>query len=205
MKYVIYDTETTGLTGNDEVVEFGAIVTDENLNAKKAYKFYSFTQVPFSEQAQKITGLTPTIVRDLSNGKVFEDNWCRLPFVGDKDIVWVSYSTNGFDERLINQTLYNNGLPKYDFGKRRKTIVRGSGGYVFDVYAAIKYKVNNGKDKKLEQVLNGIGIPESNLNKIYHSVGIDDCTFHDALYDACSLYIILYSYRERLGICSTQI
>ena len=44
-KIVVYDTETTGLTKSDEVIQFSAIVMNDTLYTESLVNFYCNTQV----------------------------------------------------------------------------------------------------------------------------------------------------------------
>lgn len=198
MKYVIYDVESTGLTRNDEVIEFGCFVANNEFIPVDAHKFFCYTQVPISEGAKKVNGLSAARVHALSGGKTFEDNFLALPFINDKDLVWVSYSNGGFDERLVNQTLKNNGLDKYPFGKR-ECYFKQQPGYVFDAYNALVSRVFNGRAMKLGQTMVTTGLTEEKMDLLFEKVVAQPVGFHDALYDAFVLWYVVNHYKERLS------
>jgi len=120
VRYVIFDVETTGLMKTDEVIQFGALVAGSDFRPEYPVNFYCYTQEPISPGAAKANGMNKKKLMELSGGKSFEDSWLELPFVkdGGNDTIWVSYSSGGFDTRLINQTLSQNGLPRMKFGNR---------------------------------------------------------------------------------------
>lgn len=198
MKYIIYDIESTGFLKRDEVIEFGCIVADERFVPKGYYRFYCYTQVPIAPGAAKVNGLSASKLMELSDGDTFEDMFFKLPFVKDKDLVWVSYSRGGFDERLINQTLRNNGLPAYGFGERKRFFQKDPG-YVLDAYAALQTRVFDGKSKKLAQALLELGISERQFDEYFYKVTGHKATFHEALYDSLVLWYVVNHYRKRLS------
>lgn len=199
MKYVIYDTETTGLTRSDEVVQFGAIVTDEKFVPQKAVSFYCYSQVPISEGARKVTGLDAKTVHELSGGATFEDRFLNLSFVNDKDVVWISYSANGFDERLVNQTLKNNGLSEHKFGEKKLYFTDSDKQYTLDAFNAIRLRVFNGKVQKLGQMAAALGYSEEKIDELFKRVIKGNGKFHDALYDSFVLWLVVNKCKERLN------
>lgn len=200
MRLVFYDLETTGLTRRDEPIQFGAIVTDEKLIPRNFCSFYCETQVPISQGSYAVHGITKELLHSLAGGKTFEDKFFELPFVkNDKETVWCSYSTSGFDERLVNQALLNNGLEKYDFGPTTKSLDTISGKCLFKVYDTLRVRKSHGKDKKLMQYVFETGITEDAFNKLYTLMTHEDGKFHDALFDAFALWYIVYQNKELLG------
>ena len=70
--------------------------------------------MPISAGAFSTHGIDKAKLFQLSEKKVFEDNWLEfIESLQGNNIIWVSWSQGGFDERLINQTLANNGLEDY--------------------------------------------------------------------------------------------
>ena len=197
MKYVFYDVETTGLTGRDEVIQFGAIIADENLLPRAWEVFYCDTQVPIHKDAQKLHEIDAKTLHTLSNGQTFEDRFFKLPFVNTEDVVWISYSNGGFDERLITQTLRNNGLPKYNFGKKVNYLPKG-GGFLYNAYEGIRVRVNNGKPYKLGQLVSQLRLTGDGADSMFLKLVGRDASFHDALYDAFCLWLVVYNYKELL-------
>lgn len=202
MHYVFYDTETTGLTRIDEVIQVGGIITDEQLYIIDRFMFYCYTQVPISKGAKAQHGITASELIHLSDGKTFEDYWYNLPIVRNKNVTWVSYSTNGFDERMINQTLTHNGLPSFDFGKKVNYLDnRRNGIYNFDAMLALKSRCCHGHNKKLSQLVSSLPLSIGEIDKRFIRVaGNLPCKYHDALYDAFSLWLVVFCCRKRLGL-----
>ncbi len=61
-KYVILDTETTGVGENDRVIQLGYIVLGAK-NVEVHNEFYS-SDVPISFGAMEIHGITPDMIQD---------------------------------------------------------------------------------------------------------------------------------------------
>lgn len=205
MRYIFYDTETTGLKRSDEVIEFGAIVADENLNAVAYENFYCYTQVPLQEDVIQIHGIDAGLLWKLSGGKTFEDNFYDLPFLKEEDLVWVSYSTGKFDERMINQTLKNNGLPAYDFGSSISNLSKTvKGVHLFEAYPMLKNRCFNGKNKKLGvAVRDSVSSDDDKIRHLFTKVtGLQDskAAYHGALFDAFCLYLLILRHARELGL-----
>ena len=198
MKYVFYDTETTGLTKRDEVIQFGAVIADENLKIMGKVSFYCYTQVPVKDAAYKVHGINGKRLYELSGGQTFEDCFLNMPLFKETDIVWVSYSTNGFDERMVNNTLTNNGLEKYDFGTEEKYFGQFTAGrHWFDACHAVANRCNGGKIRKLSQLVEMYGVAGK---EEYHKKLFEySASFHDATYDAFMLWAVIYLNRKLLG------
>lgn len=204
MEYFIYDTETTGLTRSDEIIQLAGLLVDDNLNLLKAIDFYCYTQVAISKSATQVHGITSTALRKLSDGKTFEDYFYESELSKKKNLTWISFSTNGFDERMINQTLKNNGLPAYDFGPEIKYFgAEKVGVHRFNAYAFLKNRCFNGKNAKLTQMI--ACTPYANtldslFAKVFHDDAAKHLQFHDALYDSFALWVLLSHFKSRLGI-----
>lgn len=204
MKYLIYDLETTGLMQSDEAIQFGGVLTDENLRIERAYNFYGYTQVPISQKAQDVHGISKTMLRKLSGGKTFEDCFYDASFQKEKDLTWVSFSTNGFDERMINQTLKHNGLSEYNFGSKLSYFgAEGLGIHHLDAYTCLRSRIFHGRNQRLSQIVATLpytaekvqAVFENNFSNIAYNTA-----FHDALYDSFCLWLVLAHYKSRLGV-----
>lgn len=200
MKYFIFDTETTGLSAADEVVQLSGFLTDEKLNPIRVVNFYCFTQVPVSPGASRVNNLNTTVLHELSGGKTFEDQWLELDFIHDPDLVWVSYSTSGFDIRAINNTLIHNGLPAHNFGTEMKVLNQYKNGvYTYNAYKNIKSRAFVGVNNKLETVAKSLPFTKDQLDTIFKRIVGDNITrYHDALYDSFVLLMILKYYEKML-------
>lgn len=208
MKYLIYDLETTGLLRTDEAIQFGGILTNDKLSIEKAYNFYGYTQVPIAEKAEAAHGISKTLLHRWSNGKTFEDGFYESSFLQEKDLTWISFSTNGFDERMLNQTLTHNGLPAYDFGSKIAYLgAESSGIHNFDAYGALRRRVFNGRNQRLSQIVNTLPYTTERIQQIFEKKFVNisnNVAFHDALYDSYCLWLVLSFYKSRLGLDGLQ-
>lgn len=110
MKFVIFDTETTGLNG--EAIQMAMIVLDENLKIESFDSFYCDTDCVIEKGATNVHGLTNEMVHKLSGGKYFEDyvlgnpRYKKLFF--EEDVVFPGYNVL-FDLKIVNNSLINTG------------------------------------------------------------------------------------------------
>lgn len=214
MYFNIFDTETTGLGSSDEVVQFSSILVrtltaeeitsgkNENsyLKPVKFYNFYCATAKKSCEKALQVHGLTQEILAELSNGETFEDNF--IPMVAQIDAYkpcWVSYNIK-FDTRLVNQTLTNNGLKPYNFGKKLSVIHDMNAVSNFCLLDALT--VLSGKRRSLSQQLQTIMSEEqltTTFNKFARYCRIDpEQSYHNAIFDTFCAYLLFDKYYIRL-------
>lgn len=117
MNFVFYDTETTGIsTSFDQILQFAAILTDDNLKELDRYEIRCRLEphvVP-SAVALRVTGMTIERITDASLPSHYEmvcdlkdrlSAWCPATFVG--------WNTMQFDEHLLRQAFYKCLHPPY--------------------------------------------------------------------------------------------
>jgi exodeoxyribonuclease-1 len=117
MTFVFYDTETTGTdTSFDQIVQFGAIRTDDEMNELERFEVRCrlLPHVIPAPRALLTTGATPAILTDQSLPSHYEatcqiadklESWSHATFIG--------YNSMQFDERLLRQAFYQNLKPIY--------------------------------------------------------------------------------------------
>jgi hypothetical protein len=201
MNYAVFDCETTGVTQKDEVVQFSALLLDDEMKLQKVYNCFCYTQVPFNHEASTITGLTAEKVHELSGGKFFEDFYCASDLFQIPDLVWCGW--NGvFDKNAINNTLTHNGLDAHDFGQEIRRLGKTSGVYYFDVMKL--YSSLNGIDyyEKLSACVRKMKYSQGKLDSMYQKLlrisGMDSSIkFHNALYDSMITWLYLAANRKR--------
>lgn len=203
MLYVIIDTETTGLYSKDEVIQFAAIICDEKYVIHRIVNFYCDTAHPINEKAQAVHGIDFEKLHKLSEGLTFEDQF--LPFLKSlegEDVVWIEWSTNGFDMRMINQTLAKYKLQKTDFGKGINTLGEIPGIHHYNLLHGICNVFYGGHSRQL-----GIACSEllkhstEQIDELYEKyIKMFDIRTgkHNADYDAFLCYLLLISYGNRL-------
>ena len=133
MKYFLYDVETTGFTRRDEVIQFSGYLLDDNLRNEHIINFYAYTQIESNPDALKVHHLDKKLLWELSQGKTFEEQIFQYEFLFDeKDITFVGYNIP-FDNRLVNQTLKNNGYEPFNFGSKVTALTKSEGRHYFDL------------------------------------------------------------------------
>ena len=117
MAFVFYDTETTGTdTAFDQIVQFGAIRTDDDLNELDRYEIRCrlAPHIVPAPGALKVTQVTPSMLTDPSLPSHFEamqlihakmKEWSPAIFLG--------YNSISFDENLMRQAFYQTLQPIY--------------------------------------------------------------------------------------------
>ena len=117
MAFVFYDTETTGTDmAFDQILQFGAIRTDDDLNEIDRFEIRCRLQphiVP-APMALKVTGITPRMLLDPALPSHYQamrqvhaklSDWSPSIFVG--------YNSISFDENLLRQAFYQTLQPIY--------------------------------------------------------------------------------------------
>ena len=117
MDFVFYDTETTGSnTSFDQILQFGAICTDAELNELDRFEICCrlLPWVVPSPGALKVTGISPALLEDPTLPSHFEmmgkierklKSWSPAIFVG--------YNSIAFDENLLRQSFFQTLHPPY--------------------------------------------------------------------------------------------
>jgi len=117
MAFVFYDTETTGLdTTFDQILQFGAIRTDENLNEIDRFEIRCrlLPHVVPAPMALKVTGIATENLTDRALPSHYDamrqvhaklSDWSPSVFVG--------YNSISFDENLLRQAFYQTLQPIY--------------------------------------------------------------------------------------------
>ncbi len=117
MNYIFYDTETTGLdTTFDQILQFAAILTDENLKELDRFEVRCqlHPHVVPSPGALLATRVTPATLTDPRLPTHFE----MMRVIGDKLRAWspailTGYHSLSFDETLLRQAFYQTLQPVY--------------------------------------------------------------------------------------------
>jgi len=114
--FIFYDTETTGLTaGFDQILQFAAIVTDDDLNAIEEINLRCRLQrhvVP-SPGAFVITGVRPSEVAaaNLSHYEMIRK--IRAVIERYTPAIIVGYNSISYDEAMLRQAFYQTLNPVY--------------------------------------------------------------------------------------------
>lgn len=224
MKFFIFDTEGTGLTNKDEVIEFSGILTGDSINDfQDAIDFYAMTSVPIHPKALEVHGIDRKTLYERSGGKYFETQFNDiLPKI--KDCSFVGYNVS-FDTRLVNSTLQHCNLPNFRFPQISKCLYRDRQ-VTFDVMSActiaegrkfngkLQNQMTNDRVKlflldlmhkcgRYQLCYSSSSLPDEDVHKILNelfcvvcrSAGLNaESKFHSSLFDAFCTWILLCTY-----------
>ncbi|MCG8594181.1 MAG: exodeoxyribonuclease I [Kiloniellales bacterium] len=117
MSFVFYDTETTGTnTAFDQILQFGAIKTDHDLNELERFEIRCrlLPYVVPAPGAMRVTGVT---VEHLTN-PALPSHYEMVRMIMAKMAEWspaifIGHNSLGFDEHLLRQALYKTLHPPY--------------------------------------------------------------------------------------------
>lgn len=205
MKYIVFDVETTGLNKADEVIQFSAIVMNESFKSERAINFYCETQAPISAEAYNVHHLSKEKLHTLSEQMVFEDNWLKLiESLHGEQIVWIDWSVGGFDERIVNQTLTNNGLEDYFHFQRFANIGECKKNFLstFDLMKVVSNKMGKAR-MKLGDAAKTLPYSKSQIDFAYDKLAnqfnnIDESMrYHNSLYDTFVTWLL---FKYHLGV-----
>lgn len=203
MKIVIWDTETTDRGSQDEVIQFSSIVTNMDLDIVGYIDRYCFTNVQISPAAENTHGINRKLLYELSGGKYFEDMLEEIPILRTGNFVFIAYNRK-FDQRLVNQTLTNNGLDKFNFGKRMDGFLKRNlplGRYNYCAMELLSKAINGGQVRPLEELCRtksgetaeSLQIKFRNFCKLFNIPVDEKAKAHNALFDSFMTWVLLSS------------
>ena len=117
MPYVFYDTETTGTeTSFDQILQFAAIRTDDNLNELERFNIRCrlLPHIIPSPIALHVTHVTPSMLTDSALPSHYE----MIRQIRDTLLEWspatfIGFNSMSFDENLLRQGLFQTLHPPY--------------------------------------------------------------------------------------------
>ena len=117
MPYVFYDTETTGIeTTFDQILQFAAIRTDDNLNELKRFNIRCrlLPHIIPSPMALHVTHVTPSMLTDSALPSHYE----MIRQIRDTLLEWspatfIGFNSMSFDENLLRQAFFQTLHPAY--------------------------------------------------------------------------------------------
>ena len=178
MSFVVYDTETTGIeTSFDQILQFAAIRTDEDLNELERFEIRCrlLPHVIPAPRALLTTSVTPAMLTDQSLPSHYQmmcqiadtlERWSPATFIG--------YNTLEFDERLLRQAFYQNLKPVYLTNTNRNRRA--------DILKLVDSAIVFAPDS-ITVPLNQKGRPTRRLDAIAPANGFSHDNAHDALAD----------------------
>ena len=150
--FVILDTETTGLSRDDEVIELAIV----DMSGKILYHSLFAPTVEVNPNASRVNGYTK---ENLKNEKKFKDEWEKIKqAIGYRTVLGHNVD---FDQRLVEQT-----LRRYGLNPNEATRVFSN---AYDSKKIAKAHLTT-KSYGLESLANMVGIEEKELHNAK-----DDC------------------------------
>ena len=117
MKYFIFDTETSGLCDNDEVIQLAGFLLDDNMMIEKVVNCYCNTNKVISPKAIEVHGITNAKLWEYSKQRTLEDFLeDNLWLYNAKDTIFIGYNTP-FDIKKVNYTLQSNNVRRMDMDR----------------------------------------------------------------------------------------
>lgn len=209
MKYMVVDTETTGLEGcryhtslpcavmdnGDEILQIGGLFLDEAFNPIRGFCFYcDILRAGVPEAAFNVHGISIREIRkDLPNIFIEEVVHTELPELFEDDLLFIGYNTD-FDIKMLRQGLRNSPAEFGVFQPTASSIPR-KGRWTLDV---MKYMP---KRRKLASYSEQLKIPRErfyetfsqSLPIAFNSERLVQESFtgpHNALYDVVETYLL---------------
>ncbi|MCF6767768.1 exodeoxyribonuclease I [Thiotrichales bacterium 19S11-10] len=113
--YLFYDLETTGLDVSfDQIVQFAAILTDENLNELKRYNF--LVKLNPDTIPSAYASITHQVSIQEANAKGLSEYEAVKKIhqlLNQPDTISIGYNTLGFDDEFLRFSFYRNLLDPY--------------------------------------------------------------------------------------------
>lgn len=210
MKYVIFDTETTGIrSGKDDVIQLAYIVLDDNMDIIDCGCDYCNTDVPISSGAYDVHHIDKKFLETHAGSVFLNDiimkNKYFRPDSEEKDVVFIAYNAS-FDINMINKKLKARGYRGVYFGGYTKTPNdETSGRHHFCLMRGIQYKKKLRSPQKLLDVRKEIltNLSEDNIKMVYNHLSKPlnlptrgERQYHDALYDTLVTALIYSKVRK---------
>jgi DNA polymerase III alpha subunit (gram-positive type) len=193
VNYAFIDVEATGLDkGADDVIQFAAIMADENLVPKSFINVYFDTDRAISKEAQDVTGLDKEKLKVLSRGARLNSYCQKIASILGNSVV-VGHNVD-FDIKILQSNLRRHCNIDVVVEERNVicTMHRYRGLTRLNSFSTEGYKFPSLDDlssfvcKELKRSKSDIG---AKFASIFKTTG----TVHDALYDAFScLYCLKY-------------
>lgn len=209
MRYMVVDTETTGLEGcryhtslpctitdnGDEILQIGGLFLDETFNPIKGFCFYcDILRAGVPEAAYNVNGISIREIRkDLPNIFIEEVVHTELPELFEDDLLFIGYNTD-FDIKMLRQGLRNSPAEFRLFQPTTSFIPR-SGRWALDV---MKYMPKRRKLVSYSEQLSTVRerfyeTVGPHLQIAFNSERLLKESFtgpHNALYDVVETYLL---------------
>ena len=195
MRYIVYDTETSGLnTTFDQIFQFAAVLADDDLDEIDSFvmRCRRLPHIVPSPDALLVTGLRPVELEqaDLSFHQMMVKAHRRLVEWSKQGAVFLGYNSMRFDETLLRQALYQNLLPVY--------LTNTNGNIRGDVMRMVQACAVH-YPKMITIPTDEAGSTTFKLGEVAAANGIVVDSAHDALADARATLSVARLLRERIS------
>lgn len=191
MGFIFYDTETTGLTaGFDQILQFAAVVTDDDLNVIEEVNLRCRLQphvIP-SPGALVITGVRPSDIAraNLSHYEMIRE--IRALIERCTPSVIVGYNSISYDENMLRQAFYQTLNPVY--------LTNTNGNTRMDVLR-LAHAVSEYAPDVLEVPINAKGRPFFKLEALAMANNLMHEEAHEAMSDTLATLALARLARDR--------
>ena len=222
MLYTIYDTETSGLEEDADILSFSYMLCDENLRVGRAETLYFWKEgeTKWTEEAYKIHGLSKEFLRQ--HADKFEDNLKKMYIV-------LSYAyTVGYNSGYL-KTRYQHFHPEtrtftiddnpdggtavqvvmgFDFPRCKRFLLNHdieapNPSAMIDVMRELQ-RYNRGIKRKLQKAYDQYGLSRELADMMNQAYFTEKSEAHNSAYDVvCTA--ILFSYMKREGMISDKV
>lgn len=194
MKYFIFDTETTGLESDDEVVELGGIYLDSEFRLMGGFHKYWLPLKPVTTQSQRVNNLSMADLSRLTDRFIEQDVY----EIGQDDTVFVEWSSRGFDRLMVNQSLRLHGYPAIDFGRDVTRVRPALKRQHILLQPIVVNGVLGGKTSRLREVSSTLLSAEeiALAESIVSGMPNGRATYHSAAFDAAITALLLIKFKE---------
>lgn len=178
MSFVFYDTETTGTnTAFDQILQFGAIRTDADLNEIDRFEIRCrlLPYVVPAPGAMRVTGVTVEQLSDPALPSHYEMvREIKAKLAEWSPAIFIGHNSLGFDEHLLRQAFYKTLHPPY--------LTNTNGNCRNDSLRMIQ-AVARFDPSALTIPINDKGRPVFKLDQLAPANGFDHSDAHDAMAD----------------------
>ena len=109
--YILFDTETTGASAEDKVIQFGAIILNQK-NELEIYDELCFSPIPIKLEAMEVHNITPDLIEN--KPLAIETNFYkRLEELNNSENFLIAHNIN-FDLEMIKKEGFVNNLQLID-------------------------------------------------------------------------------------------
>ena len=182
MKYIFLDTETSGLDPyEDRICQLSYLITNEELDILDSKNFYFYLS-EVDNGASRVHGLTPSVLRELSGGKVFKDFSQEIK-KDLKDNTIICHNVD-FDLSFLEQEFKRIGVECELYKDCFCTM-----GVYTDILK-LPHPYYYYKFPKLEEVIDYLSISSQKIKDVINRSFGKSNGFHDARYDVACTYLI---------------